>query len=125
MKRSEHLFQFTGERIGQAADLECSYHCERMAWWKKEQDVAITKARSAGVEVREYDGTGGKSVQVVLDPTLSSRLSECASKINSHRAAADRFQIEAACYSTQADRMYELHPDDVVYFRLAGGPRDT
>lgn len=124
MKRNEHLFQFTGKQIGEAAAAEYDYHRDRAAWWKLEQDEAIQKAKAAGVEVREYDFTGGKGVQVVLDPSLVSRLSECASKIASHKKAADDFQIQAATYSTQAGRIYELHPDDVIYFRMAGGPRD-
>lgn len=125
MKRNEHLFQFTGKQIGDAAKAEHDYHSGRLEWWKKDQEVAIAKAKESGVEVREYDGTGGKRVDMVLDPTLQSRLSECANKINSHRTAADKFQIESACYGTQPERSYELHPDDVIYFRLAGGPRES
>jgi hypothetical protein len=125
MKRNEHLFQFTGHQISSAALLENAYHKERVTWWKAEQEVAIKKAKEAGVEVREYDYTGGKGVQVVLDPSLASRLHECAQKITSHQKAADEFQIQSACYGSQADRTYELHPDDVIYFRLAGGPREV
>ncbi len=124
MKRNEHLFQFTGKQISDAAGAECIYHKDRTVWWKREQETAIAAAKSTGVEVREFDITGGKNVQIVLDATLNSRLTECANKINSHRNAADKFQIEAACYGTQAERSYELHPDDVIYFRLAGGPRE-
>jgi DNA-binding LytR/AlgR family response regulator len=125
MKRNEHLFQFTGQQISDAAKAEHDYHNDRLAFWKAEQDSAVAKAKEAGVEVREYDITGGKNVQVVLDPTLTNRLTDCANKINSHRSAADRFQIESAVYATQGGRTYELQPDDVLYFRLAGGPRDA
>lgn len=125
MKRNEHLFQFTGKQIADAAQAEHQYHCGRVDWWKKEQGNAIEKAKAAGVEVREHDITGGKAVSVVLDPSVQSRLLDCSNKINSHRSAADQFQIQAAAYATQADRTYELHPDDIVYFRLAGGPRDV
>jgi hypothetical protein len=64
------------------------------------------------------------AVQVVLDPTVDARLHECATKIASHRKAADDFQIQAAAYGTQPTRAYDLHPDDILYFRLAGGPRE-
>jgi hypothetical protein len=124
MKRSEHTFQFLGKQIGVAAQTEADYHRDRVEWWKSEQDKAIEKAKAAGVEIREMDVTGGKRVDVVLDPSVQSRLSECASKINSHRQAHDRFQIEAAAYASQPDRAYELHPDDIVYFRIVGGSRE-
>lgn len=124
MKRGEHLFQFTGKQVSAAATAEYGYHADRITFWKDEQQKAIAKAKAAGVEIREYEVTGGKRVDVVLDPTVATRLGECANKITSHRTAADRFQIEAAAYGTQSERMYELQPDDVVYFRLAGGKRE-
>ena len=123
MKRSEHTFQFLGKRISSAAYTEHQYHTDRVENWRERQAVAIAKAKAAGVEVREIDITGGKRVDMIFDPSIQTELSLCASKINEHRNAADRFQIEAAAYETQPDRSYELHPDDVVYFRLAGGPR--
>lgn len=124
MKRNEHTFQFTGQAIADAAKQEHDYHAKRVEWWKNEQEEAVKRAREAGVEVREVDVTGGKRVDVVLDPTVSIRLQECVNKITAHQRAADRFQIEDAAYRTQAVRTFDLHPDDVVYFRLAGGPRD-
>jgi hypothetical protein len=123
MKRTEHTFQFTGKQISEAAAAEYDYHAGRVAWWKAEQEKAIEKAKGAGVEIRESDVTGGKRVDVILDPSVQSRLSQCASKINEHRGAADSFQIQAATYGSQPERSYELHADDVIYFRLAGGAR--
>jgi len=123
MKRNGHTFQFSGTLIGSAATAEHKYHTERVTYWKAEQEKAITQARAAGIEIREQDVTGGKRVDVVIDPTVGIRLQECANKIASHQQAADRFQIEAAAYGTQPDRSYELEPDDIIYFRLAGGQR--
>lgn len=122
-KRNEHIFQFSGKQISAAAEAEGAYHTARVAWWKDEQEKALAKAKTAGVEVREYDVTGGKRAEIVLDPSVSARLSECVNKIQSHQRSADQFQIEAAAYGTQPARVYDLHPDDVLYFRLAGGKR--
>jgi hypothetical protein len=124
MKRNEHTFQFTGDQIAKAAKAECDYHKERLVYWQQEQEKAIGEAKKAGVEIKEYDVTGGKQVNVVIDTSVQMRLSTCAAKIASHRQVADRLQIEAAAYATQPARAYELHPDDVVYFRLAGGARE-
>ncbi len=124
MKRSEHTFQFTGKQISEAAYSEYLYHQSRLDYWIEEQEKAIVKAKASGVDVREYDVTGGKQVNIVVDPEVNSRLQICAQKINSHRSSADKFKIEAAAYGTQAERVYECQPDDVIYFRLAGGVRD-
>lgn len=123
MKRNEHLFQFTGKQISEAASREAAYHAERLLFWTKEQREAIEKAKAAGLEVSEYPVTGGVHAQMVINPTLQERITQCANKIHRHRQAPDHLQIEADCYGTQGDRSYELHPDDVLYFRLAGGPR--
>ena len=124
MNRNEHLFQFTAKAISEAPATEAQYHQTRLDWWKIEQGKTTAKAQEAGIEVREFDVTGGKKVEVVIDHTITMRLSECASKIDNHRRWADRFRIEADAYGTQPPgREYDLDPDDVVYFRLAGGAR--
>lgn len=127
MLRNKHEFLFTAEQIAKAATAEQEYHEQRVTWWRIEYDKAVEAAKAKGIEVREYDVTGGKQAQLVIDPGLSARISQCTSKIASHQAAADRFKIEAAAYGSQSDPLagaYKLDPDDVVYFRLAGGPRD-
>ncbi len=123
-KRSEHLFQFTGRQIGEAAEREAKYHADRIVFWTKEQRAAIDRAKIAGLEVSEYPVTGGVRAQMCINPVLQERINECANKLQKHIKTADTLQIEAACYRTQGERTYELHPDDVVYFRLAGGPRE-
>lgn len=123
MKRNEHTFQFTGNQIAQAAEREHEYRLGRLAWWKAEHEKAIEQATSACTEIREHDVTGGKRVEVIIDPSVTKRLTECTNKILDHTSAADKLQIEAAVYRSQGDRVYELHPDDVIYFRLVGGPR--
>lgn len=125
MKRNEHLFQFTGKQISEAAGCEARYHADRIIFWTKEQREAIDKAKAAGLEVTEYPVTGGVRAQMVINPTLQARIDESANKIQKHTRAADALLIEADCYGTQAERTYELHPDDVIYFRLAGGQRES
>jgi hypothetical protein len=124
MKRQEHLFQFTGTQISEAAAAEHDYHGGRVAFWKKEQDRLTEEAKKSGIKVDEVQVTGGKQVRMYVDGTIDSKLSLAGSKINAHQKAADDFQIQAACYGTQPERTYELQPDDVIYFRLAGGPRE-
>jgi hypothetical protein len=126
MKRGEHTFQFSGKQIADAAKAEHDYHAERLAWWRSQEEEAVKDAEAAGVQVRQQAVTGGRRVVMVVDVQIQDRLNLCGQKIDSHRNAADRFQIEAAAYGTHGNstRTYELHPDDVLYFRLAGGARE-
>jgi hypothetical protein len=123
-KRHDHTFRFAGKAIAHAAAGEAHYHHQRVKWWKAEHEKAIAAAKGAGIEIRSYEVTGGTQAQVVIDPTLSQRLTQCENKIRSHQQAADRFQIEADAYDSQPKRLYECHPDDIVYFRLVGGARE-
>lgn len=130
MKQAEHLFQFTGAKIRDAAFAERDYHSERLAWWRQEQADQVGRAHglTAVVRVREAAVTGGKRYEVYADITgmqeISARLYECGNKIDKHRQQVDEFNLKGCAYGTQPDRAYELDPADVVYFRLAGGPRD-
>jgi hypothetical protein len=101
-----------------------AYHKLRMEWWEKEYAEACNKAKASGVEIRQYDVTGGSRAELVLDATLQKRINECHSKRMSHKDLADQMSISAAMYASQADRSYELDGEDVQYFRMAGGPRE-
>ncbi len=123
-KREEHVFTFTAGEIAKAATAEAAYHTERVAWWGGEFETAMATAKEKGVEIRAYDVTGGKRAEIVIDPGLNRRIQEASSKRDEHHRQADRFTIEAAAYGSQpVGREYELDAADVVYFRLAGGPR--
>ncbi len=124
MRRSEHMFQFTGLQIAEAAKREAEYHRARVTFWATEQRAAVERAKADGVHMTEYPITGGVRAEMTLNPTLQGRINECTNKIHQHSKRADELQIHAACYGTQASRCYELHPDDVVFWRLAGGPRE-
>lgn len=109
-----------------AASAEAQYHLERIKHWKQEQDAAQAELeQTAGVKVHKYPVTGGERVGVTVkvDPHLTERLNLAGEKIGMHQKAADQFQIEAGAYASQGDRLYELHPDDIVYFRLTGATR--
>lgn len=124
MNRQTHRFRYLGQQIAEACVAEAEYHDDRIRWWEDERNVAIAACKSAGFTVKEYDITGGKRTEMVVDPTLQRRVDEAISKIAKHQAARDRFRIEAGAYGVQPSREYELDPDDVVYFRLAGGARE-
>jgi hypothetical protein len=130
VKQNEHLFQFLGSAIAQAARELQSYHAARLGYWQKEQEGIVEAARNltATVKVREQNVTGGKRYEIVADITgaqdLNWKLQTAGGKIDQHRTKVDEYGLKAAAYETQPARAYELDPSDVQYFRLSGGPRD-
>lgn len=121
-KRTDHTFQFTGLQISQAAKNEAEHRLARAAWWDAEYTKAVAKARELGVQVEEYDVTGGKRAQIVINTEVQTRITEAMNKRNDHQKQAERLLIAAQSYGTQKDRAYELDAEDIQFFRLVGKP---
>lgn len=127
-KRAEHTFQFASSVIAKAAEAEANYHESRVEYWEAAQgQAAEVVKRTATIELKEFDVTGGKRIDVGVnygDMTAYRRLTEAYGKIQSHQQDAERYRSDAEVYGTQNGRVYELDTDDVHHFRLHGGPRE-
>ena len=123
MKRREWTVQKLVDELVAAADERCSYHTKRLDWWEGERDEANDRIRESGVQVREYAQTGGNRHEVVIDPTLAKRLSECERKITHHRALSDEY---AQWWSMlkKATGSFELDHDDWQFFFGLRGDED-
>ena len=110
MQRDEHRFQFSADKIAEAAKKEEDYCEDRILYWEKRQQAAAVEAAKSTVHVKEIAVTGGKSYEIVIDQTPARELSRCADKLRDHRKRADQFRIEAATYASQKERVYDLDP---------------
>lgn len=123
--RKTHSFMFPCEQIAEAAKTEATYHDQRAAWWNGEYEKAVADAQKAGLRIEKFKVTGGERAQMVVDPTLQGRISECEQKRAGHQKLAETLTVEAASYATQPKGMpYALDNEDIQHFRLAGGPRE-
>jgi len=124
--REKHLFEFTGEKIAEAAKAQADYHAGRLDYWREEyEQAADTIRKTAKIDFREVAVTGGSRFEAVIcygDPGALARLDEACRKIMTHKQAHERFASDARIYATQGDRCYELETADVHYYRLGGGP---
>lgn len=132
-ERGKHLFSFRASEIARAAREAADYHRERAEHWERVLDEATaTVERTARIKVTRQEQTGGWLPIVGVeygDPTAYAQMTLAARKIQTHRAAHERFASDATLYGTQTengrDRDYELDADDVAHFRLAGQERET
>jgi len=125
--RDEHLFKFSGKTIGTAALEERAYHAERVVHWQEEKKKAVAKIKSSHIEITEhlYDSKYEASIFVETDRDDKDRLVESINKIHFHEKAVTLFQIKAVTYGDNPDVEYDLTLEDIVHFRLAGGPRES
>lgn len=117
--RNEWIFHYPAGDVAKAAEERRDYHDERLTWWVRERDDVLAELKRAGLEVTEYEVTGGQRHDVQFDPKLTKRLSEASSKIQTHKREAERYDMFATVLAAHSQQTLELHPEDVDYFGLA------
>lgn len=121
-QREKWIFRYEVQRLTLAAKDRATHERGREAWWNTEYEAAAVKAKDAGFEVREYDVTGGKNAQIVVDVSLQGRLNECSQKRAAHRAAAEQYEQWWSIFAAQDITLtFDLDSTDVLYFGL-GAP---
>lgn len=114
-------FEYGIEELADAARVMAAYHTSRLDWWRQEADTTVSKIKEKGIEVREYEVTGGKDAQVVIDPELARRLSECKTKIGKHERKDEEYTSWAEVLATEQERgarTMTLDHEDVLFFGL-------
>lgn len=122
MKRNEWVFRYQISEVGDGAKAQALKHRAREKDWQAEYEKNVIEARAAGIDVREFEVTGGKRADVVIDPTVAKRLGESYQKRDEHRRAAEAFEGWAAVMAAQEAGHLDLHHDDVLFFGLGAAP---
>jgi hypothetical protein len=119
-RRGDWLFVYEIRAVLDGAKAKLAYHERRGEFWRAEREKAVAAVKGAGFEVREYEVTGGKDVQVVVDQTLSARLGQCSAKIREHIGKIKEYRQWVAVLETQdLHEHIDLHMDDALYFGVA------
>jgi hypothetical protein len=123
--RSTWKFPFGITDVRDAANVKASYHREREEYWALDVTEAEKELREKGVDLREFEATGGKQFQAVIDPARAQRLSEAKAKRDSHKAKAEQYEgFVAGLAKLQGEAgvanngTLELTIDDIAHFGL-------
>lgn len=118
-RRNDWRFVFTAEQLKAAAHNKKQNHLLRSSFWEDQYQIAINTAKEKGFEVREYDITGGKRADLVVDTTLQSRVTECYNKRNEHRKLAEEYSQWTGVFASQDPTLLlDLDATDILYFGL-------
>jgi len=127
-QRNEHLFQFTGQQIADAAGQEAVYHDDRHTHWRGRAEAALERVEaSISAKVVRRPVSGGEQVDVVVDygdPEAWAEYRLAVGKADSHAEDRDRYLEDQTTYGTQPLRSYDLDRDDVRHYHLGGEPRE-
>ena len=120
--RFGHIFQFTGRQIATAAPQLADHHTKRHLYWQNEYKEACAKFKdSVSITFGEFPVTGGTRLDARIeygDRMIYHRMVESWEKMQKHSEAAQKYKLEANIYATQHERVYELDPADILYFKI-------
>jgi len=117
--RSHWRFQYPVKLIAKAAQERVAYHSDRVQWWENQRDEAEKAIKNTGIQVRQHQFTGGKDVEIVIDPTLAKRLAECNDKVEGHRTSRESFECWERILTRSGNlETLDLDVDDVRHFHL-------
>jgi len=110
-------------KLKDASQERADFHRTRAAEWQVTYDAALEELKSQGIDVRQYDITGGQRVELVGDPSLLNRVNEAQGKVKSHGADAEKFDRWARAFMVTleqpaGDFSLPLNADDLEYFNL-------
>jgi uncharacterized protein (DUF342 family) len=119
-QRKTWRFAYEAREVAQAAGVVADYHRQRQLWWMGQHSKAVEEAEHATVSVQHHEVTGGTQVHIAIDPRIAARITQCESKIASHREKAEEFERWTTALRSARSQQFWLDVDDIHYFRLGG-----
>lgn len=125
MNRSEWEFEYTCAKLAEAATAQKEHRLARVQAWTEKKAEVMQKIKDSGLTVHEsvaeqfanYGGTQAfQGAQVMVDNTLQKDLSECVTKIASHRAAATEYDGWIQMLNANPEARVKLTHDDWMFF---------
>lgn len=112
-------FQYPVSVILESLSVKIEHHSWRKSFWLTEQEKAFQTVKDSGIDVRSYPMSGGNREELVIDPALSDRVSECKRKVSFHSSKVDEYIAWLTALETlPKDQNLTLYFDDVSYFGI-------
>lgn len=128
MNRNEWEFEYTCNALAAAATKQRDHRLSRVEAWTTKKGEVMQKIKDSGLTVHESvaeqfgntystNAAGhGFGAQVMVDNTLQRDLSECVTKIASHRAAATEYDGWIQMLNANPESRVKLNHDDWMFF---------
>lgn len=127
-KREKWTVKVKADRMKNCCIERMKHHKERMAFWAAERIKADKALKEKGIQITQYEVTGGTRSEAKLDPSLMARLGECQQKEKANSESFAKFGAYKAMFVLMGENEIELNADDVLYFNVEGsdvGPEDN
>lgn len=125
MNRDDWEFEYTASTLAAAAKAQRDHRTSRVAAWEAKKAETMAKIKESGLTVDESmaesmtnytTSAAGRGAQIMVDTTLQRDLTECVSKIRTHRAAATEYDAWAQVLDANPEARLKLKHNDWQFF---------
>jgi len=125
MLRNDWGFDYTANKLAEAAATKMVFHQERLDWWKTKRQEVMGTIRSEGLEIdeklvmefrspkaRDWD----RSAQVMIRNDLQADLSECLEKLSHHTQQVQQYDGWQQVLAANPEARVKLDIEDWLFF---------
>jgi hypothetical protein len=125
MIRKEWKFEYTANKLAEAAQAKVNWHTERLEWWRNKKNEVFATIRKEGIEVdekislafqnpksRDYD----RGAQVMVRNDLQKDLDECMDKLSAHTQRLNEYAGWQQVLAANPESRQALDIDDWLFF---------
>ena len=124
MLKHEWEFEYTASALAIAAEAQRAFRQGRVEAWEGKKLEVMAKVKESGLTVHEgpaagfsnYTSNTGQGAHVMVDTTLQADLSECVTKIKTHRDAVRQYEGWVQVLQANPESRLKLHQDDWLFF---------
>lgn len=115
-------FRYKPAVVLAAAKKKAAYHASRRRWWESTCAKAERRLKKKGVDYREREVTLETRIEIVGDPELAHRVTECRRKVREHLGQERQYATWARALSGRARNQpkedLDLGIEDIEFFGL-------
>jgi len=126
MMRNEWEFQFSTDKLVEAARAKRDHHKARFDFWKAAMGKVMDEVKESGLEVavseagmsytQKMSASAGFGPQVMVRNDLQRRLTECHQKIMEHTGKVREYDGWVFIFEHSPNKTLELNADDYLFF---------
>lgn len=126
MNRHTWTFNYTADKLYDAAMMKREWHEGRLKWWAAKRDETKETIKAEGIEIDESVAFGtdtfysnksahrGSSVSIRND--LVKDLTECVNKVSEHQNKIKEYDAWTQVLNSQRQAVLPLSQDDWLFF---------
>lgn len=116
--RLNWTFQYGADVLGEAAKEKREHHEARLLFWETTKAIAEAELRETGISLKDYEVSGGKRIEAIVDQSISNRYNEATERVSSHQFRMDEYARYIRAFAASGSKVFELTVDDMNFFGL-------